>query len=108
MEIDPIKSTSASRRARLVRRQRMRDQDKPDQNALVPAGERIDHDAQPPEIYTPQLASFSAQLLSAPEPRGLKAGDVLRQSAKSAYLNTEWSGRDERRATPGQSGERDI
>jgi hypothetical protein len=109
MEIDPVHPTDPTRRARIVRRMRLRDADKGNQNALVPVGPVEDHDAEPHrEVYTPLLASFSAQLLSTAEPRGLKGGQILRKSAKAAYLNTEYSGPHERRNTAGENGERDI
>lgn len=109
MEIDPIHPTDPTRRARIVRRMRLRDADKDNRNALVPVGPVEDHDAAPHgQVYTPQLASFSAQLLSTVEPRGLKGGQILRKNAKAAYLNTEYSGPHERRNTAGEHGERDI
>lgn len=108
MEIEPIKPAAATRRARLVKRMKLRDEDKQAEQALVPAEAADDQPQRARNPYTPQLASFSVQLLSGSEPRGLKAGEIVRKSAKAAYLNTEYSGPAKRRAEPGEQGGRDI
>ncbi len=120
MEIGPIRPTDPSRRDRKLRRQKMSeperhtDKDEPGTD-LVPVGERQSHDQpqgdrhhqHPEEGYGP-LASLGAQALSGSERRGLRAGPVVRQQAKKAYLNREYSGPDDRRPSRGKHGERDV
>ncbi|MGN6424914.1 MAG: hypothetical protein ACTHLA_16570 [Asticcacaulis sp.] len=72
----------------------------------VPAGPRVDHDA--PRVRAGrgrgQAAEgpYAAQLLSGGEKRGLKGGPDMLERAKASYLQSEYSGQNDRRPRPGR------
>ena len=71
----------------------------------VPAGPRVDHDA--PRARSrlrgaPTDGAYAAQLLSGGERRGLKGGPDMLERAKTSYLQSEYSGQNDRRPRPGR------
>ncbi|MDQ8027529.1 MAG: hypothetical protein REJ23_02295 [Brevundimonas sp.] len=82
--------------------------------ALVPVGPPAE-DAEPPARAAPtppsdgSAAIFAAQVMGQTgQRRGLKGGQPVLDAARSAYLGTEHSGRNERRPKPGLTEDTDI
>lgn len=83
----------------------------PDRRALVVAGPatRQERAAPPPDAAAAGSAAFAAQLLGQPgAKRGLKGGPPVLEGARSAYLETEYLGSNERRLPKGVIAKRDI
>lgn len=109
--IDPIRPIGRAERAEGVRRQ---DDDEPG-----PAFEPIEPVANLPMVVDPPpqrervraktaksdpagTATFAAQLIGQPGiKRGLKGGPETLEAARSSYLGTEYSGRNDRRPAKG-------
>lgn len=54
-------------------------------------------------------AAFAAQVIGQyGQKRGLKGGPPVLEAARSSYLGTEYSGKNDRRPTPGQDTETEI
>jgi len=53
-------------------------------------------------------ATFSAQMLSGGEKRGLRGGPETLERAKSTYLKSEYSGPNDRRPSPGRVTKTEI
>ena len=86
--------------------------------ALVPVGLAAE-DAEPPARPAPHpaplppsdgsAAIFAAQMMGQTgQRRGLKGGQPVLDAARSAYLETEHSGANERRPKPGRAEDTDI
>ena len=77
----------------------------PERRALVVAGPSVRQERIAPEAAAEKAgatAAFAAQLLGQPGvKRGLKGGEPVLKGARSAYLETEYLGRGERRAPLG-------
>jgi hypothetical protein len=72
--------------------------DAPDPRALVPVGPQARRRAAGPKV-TPEVA---AQMLGqSGQRRGLKGGPEVLDEARTSYLETEWSGPDDRRTPTG-------
>jgi hypothetical protein len=93
--IDPIRRTTASRRAKTERA------NDADRNLPVPVGEA--EDVTPPPSPAPKTAAaFDAHVLGQDgQRRGLRGGPPVLNSAKTAYNTAEWSGPADRRAPKG-------
>ena len=80
--------------------------------AVVAAGERVDHAASPakPAVTPPPPpAAFAAQGLGqSGQKRGLKGGAPVLDAARTTYLGREYSGRHDRRPSPGRSRKTEI
>jgi hypothetical protein len=53
-------------------------------------------------------AAFSAQLMAGTPRRGLKGGPETLDQARSTYLGTEYSGKNDRRPKPGRSTRTEV
>ena len=63
----------------------------------------------PPRSRRAALAAFAAQLMGqGGQKRGLRGGPETLDKARSAYLETEWSGPSDRRPRPGRITKTDI
>ena len=80
--------------------------------ALIPAGERVDHAASPAKPAVSPLAPpalFAAQVLGQKgQKRGLKGGVPVLDAARTTYLGREYSGRHDRRPSPGRARKTEI
>lgn len=111
--IDPLSPISGERR-RVARRQRdpAPDTVAPEQQiaglpALIP-GETA-HASEPTAPPPAGGAVFAAQVMGQEgQKRGLRGGPPVLQQARSAYLETEWSGRLDRRPKRGQVTKTEI
>lgn len=75
--------------------------------AVVPIEERVDH-AAPAKPAAPE-AAFAAQLIGqGGRRRGLKGGPPVLDAARSAYLETEYSGSNDRRPRRGRTTRTEI
>jgi hypothetical protein len=64
---------------------------------------------EPPASPTPPAPSAEAHLIAQEaRVRGLRGGPKVLQTARSAYLETEWSGPNDRRAHAGQITKKDV
>lgn len=106
---DRIRPVSPVERRRAERREgeRRAETPEPDRQALIPVGERVDHAA--PANPAASEAGFAAQLMGqGGHKRGLKGGSVVLDAARSAYLETEYSGPNDRRPRRGRTTRTDI
>ena len=58
--------------------------------------------SQPRLRGAPTDGAYAAQLLSGGERRGLKGGPDMLERAKTSYLQSEYSGQNDRRPRPGR------
>ena len=66
-------------------------------------------DPVPPRSKRAALAAFAAQLLGqGGQKRGLRGGQETLDKARNAYLETEWSGRNDRRPRAGRITKSEI
>ncbi len=92
----------------------MSDPTKGNSTLPVPAGPVIDRSKEQVKprrgraSATPDDPTFSAQVLSGGEKRGLKGGPETLERAKSTYLKSEYSGPNDRRPAPGRVTRTDI
>ena len=97
--VDPLDSASPlpgrERRGRLADRPSA---DDGASNLPVPA----DAPAAEPEPPRSGFAAFAAQLLGGGQKRGLRGGPETLERARTAYLETEWSGPSDRRVRRGR------
>lgn len=80
-------------------------------NAVVLAGAPVKHDrvAPTPSRSDTATAAFAAQLLGQPgEKRGLRGGPEVIDGARSAYLQTEFTGPGDRRRGKGRAAKTEI
>lgn len=81
-------------------------------NAVVPAGERVDHAASPAKPAVSPLsppALFAAQVLGQKgQKRGLKGGPPVLDAARSTYLGAEYSGKRDRRPRIGKASQTEV
>ncbi len=73
-------------------------------NLPVPVGPVIDHDTGPKprkRVGAKAQPGFTAQILGGGEKRGLKGGAETLAQAKTTYLKSEYSGRNDRRPQAG-------
>lgn len=98
------------RRGRDRRHQARRDEPGSEGRDLVPAGPVIDHPSAKPAAPIPvPPAAFAAQVIGqGGQKRGLKGGTPILDAARSTYLGTEYSGKNDRRPIPGQDTETEI
>lgn len=82
--------------------------------ALVPVGQPVDEDPAPARAAAVppsdgSAAIFAAQMMGQTgQKRGLKGGQPVLDAARSAYLETNYSGTHERRPKPGRAEDTDI
>jgi hypothetical protein len=80
--------------------------------AVVPAGERVDHAASPAKPAVSPLAPpalFAAQVLGQKgQKRGLKGGPPVLDAARSTYLGAEYSGKRDRRPRVGRAKQTEV
>jgi hypothetical protein len=83
--------------------------------ALVPVGQPVEDDAPAPARAAAvppsdgSAAIFAAQMMGQTgQKRGLKGGQPVLDAARSAYLETNYSGTHERRPKPGRAEDTDI
>ncbi len=87
--------------------------DTPSDNLPVPAGPVIDK-TRPERRKKPRAkaadseAIYVAQMLSGGEKRGLRGGPETLERAKSTYLQSEYSGPNDRRPRPGRITKTEI
>jgi hypothetical protein len=100
--IDPIQRANAARRAHRQARGAEVERDAEEvSNLPVPIGDVSE--PPPPEPTRTAAAAYAAQLLGQTgQRRGLKGGAPVLDSARSAYLGTEWSGAADRRGPKGK------
>ena len=70
--------------------------------SMVPSGSPAN---EPPDAKAPRnaIAAFIAQILGQPgQKRGLRGGPETLKTARSTYLETNWSGPSDRRPRPGR------
>jgi hypothetical protein len=98
------------RRGRDRRHQARREGAASDSRDLVPSGSSADHASAKPAAPMPvPPAAFSAQMIGqGGQKRGIKGGAPVLDAARSTYLGTEYSGKNDRRPTPGQDTETEI
>jgi hypothetical protein len=77
---------------------------------LVTTGASIeDHVPARPAADPAPAASFAAQMIGQPgQKRGIKGGPPVMDAARSAYLETEYSGAKERRPRAGKATRTDV
>lgn len=105
--LDPVQPVLPERRWRFRRREDVRAAEALDQAEAEP---------QAPPAGAPELrdrmsgfAEFAAQLLGQPgQKRGLRGGREVLDKARSAYLEAEYSGPDDRRLTAGRITKTEI
>ena len=106
--IDPIQRANAARRAQ----RQAREPDaahQPEEIANLPVVVAAPGDPPPPEPTRTAAAAYAAQLLGqSGQRRGLKGGAPVLDSARSAYLGTEWSGPADRRSRKGKAAKTEI
>jgi hypothetical protein len=104
--IDPIRKSTQLRRRRASDASEAADTEAA-VNLPVPAGPA--RTVPPPQAAAPADAVFSAQLIGQDgQKRGLRGGDPVIDSAKTAYNRTEWSGSRDRRARKGRAARTEI
>ena len=95
--IDPIRRTTASRRAKTTG-----ERVEAARNLPVPVGEAEDV-APTPQPTPKSAAAFDAHILGQDgQRRGLRGGPPVLNAAKTSYNTTEWSGPADRRAPKGR------
>lgn len=107
--IDPIQRANAVRRAhRQARGLDVAHEVEDSSNLPVPVGDA--GDPPPPEPPRPAgAAAYAAQLMGqSGQRRGLKGGAPVLDSARAAYLGTEWSGPADRRGPKGKTTKTDV
>jgi hypothetical protein len=110
--VDPVRG--AQRTARVARRAEAAAA--PVANLPVPVGapytqarDRAASDRTAPGKAAPAAdAAFSAQLMAGTPRRGLKGGPGALEQARATYLETEYSGPNDRRPRPGKSTRTEI
>jgi len=108
--IDSVRGPKPERRSKDRRAKDRRSSDRRKSASKVSAALPVPV-AAPPSRSEAQIAAaaFEAQRLGQPgEKRGLRAGQELLERARSAYLETEWSGRGDRRGSAGKTAKTDI
>ncbi len=106
--IEPTAAVRADRRGKDRRASKRRDGEGADKrqtgsNLPVPVGPSRRAAADPEPTAESGAAIFTAQLLGQDgQKRGLRGGQPVLDSARSAYLEAEWSGRDDRRIRAGR------
>jgi hypothetical protein len=111
--IDPIRRAQPTRRMadrrgdeRRAAERRAAASDAEARNLPVPAGPVHDHEPKPPPMGP---GAFSAQLMGqGGDKRGLRGGPPVLQSARSAYLEAEFSGPRDRRVRKGRIAKTEI
>ena len=104
---DPGRRKASDRRH--ASRRNAADAPPPDRRALVVAGAPARTERPDPGQASVASAAFAAQLLGQPGvKRGLKGGPEVLEGARSAYLETEYLGKGERRAPIGVIAKRDV
>jgi hypothetical protein len=100
--VDPVGPAPAGQRDRLTGAS--------PSTAVVPIGPVTTHARDlPPEASKAPDSAFAAQMMGqAGRKRGLKGGAPVLDEAKAAYLETEWSGRSDRRLAAGKMTKTDI
>ncbi len=114
--IQPIRKVAAERRAEERREQQRRDRERRGQQGAgqtVPGKSNLPVLASQAKTAAPQAkaeaAAFAAQLLGqGGNKRGLRAGPPALEEARSAYLEAEWSGPDDRRKRQGRITKAEI
>ena len=106
--VDPIHRANAARRAL----RQARDADaahQPEEVANLPVVAAPPGEPPPPEPTRTAAAAYAAQLLGqSGQRRGLKGGSPVLDSARSAYLGTEWSGAADRRRSKGKAAKTEV
>ena len=106
--VDPIHRANAVRRAHRQAREADPSQ-APEETANLPVPVAAPGDPPPPEPTRTAAAAYAAQLLGQNgQRRGLKGGSPVLDSARSAYLGTEWSGPADRRRSKGKAAKTEI
>ncbi len=106
--IDPIRRADAARRAHRQARGTDSEHEADEvSNLPVPVGNV--GEPPPPEPTRTAAAAYAAQLMGQTgQRRGLKGGTPVLDSARSAYLGTEWSGPADRRGPKGKVTKTEI
>jgi hypothetical protein len=109
MSIGPISRAESTRRLAERRRQERRAEERRtegDAPAAPPPVRDRDHE---PKSPPPSPGAVAAQLMGQEgAKRGLRGGKPVLESAKSAYLGTEYSGRNDRRPRKGRLTKTDV
>jgi len=107
--IDPVQRAAAARRAFRQARERERaEAGEETANLPVPIGEPTEPPAPEPPA-TAAAAAFAAHLIGqSGQKRGLRGGPATLETARSAYLDAEWSGPADRRASKGKVTKTEI
>ena len=103
--IDPI------RPARLVRwqpRQAAEDECESDPPSTVNVTINIGADAPAQSVGQPSISPAAHMLAQNARTRGLRAGQKVLETARHVYLETEWSGPNDRRIPTGQITKTDV